>query len=86
MNTPIVSAGASTTNPGGVLGLSLGSANTVKADLTLSALESINKARTLSNPKILTMDNEAATIQQGQTFLFKPQAQKAQRQKRNRQH
>ena len=69
VNTPIVSAGASTTNPGGVLGLSLGSANTIKVDLTLSALESINKARTLSNPKILTMDNEAATIQQGQTFF-----------------
>ncbi|MFZ3122950.1 MAG: type IV pilus secretin PilQ [Thermodesulfovibrionales bacterium] len=69
VNTPILTAGASTTNPGGVLGLSLGSASTVQVNLSLSALESINKARTLSNPKILTMDNEAATIQQGQTFF-----------------
>ncbi|MDP3260016.1 MAG: type IV pilus secretin PilQ, partial [Thermodesulfovibrionales bacterium] len=65
VNTPIVTAGSSTTNPGGVLGLSLGSANTIKVDLSLSALESIGKSRRLSNPKIMTMDNEAATIQQG---------------------
>jgi type IV pilus secretin PilQ/predicted competence protein len=69
VNTPILTAGASTTNPGGVLGLSLGSASTVQVNLSLSALESINKARTLSNPKILTLDNEAATISQGQTFF-----------------
>lgn len=69
VNTPIATAGASTTNLGGVLGLSLGSATTVKVDLSLSALESIGKSRTLSNPKILTMDNETATIQQGQTFF-----------------
>ncbi|HBR22512.1 MAG TPA: hypothetical protein DD713_08125 [Nitrospiraceae bacterium] len=65
VNTPIVTAGASTTNPGGVLGLSLGSANTIKVDLSLSALESVGKSKRLSNPKIMTMDNEAATIQQG---------------------
>ncbi|MCX5717110.1 MAG: type IV pilus secretin PilQ [Nitrospirae bacterium] len=65
VNTPIVTAGAAATNPGGVLGLSLGSANSVKVDLTLSALESVGKSRRLSNPKIMTMDNEAATIQQG---------------------
>jgi type IV pilus assembly protein PilQ len=65
VNTPIVSAGAAATNPGGVLGLSLGSANTIKVDLSLSALESVGKSRRLSNPKIMTMDNEAATIQQG---------------------
>lgn len=65
VNTPIVTAGAAATNPGGVLGLSLGSANTIKVDLSLSALESVGKSRRLSNPKIMTMDNEAATIQQG---------------------
>lgn len=65
VNTPIVTAGASTTNPGGVLGLSLGSANTIKVDISLSALESVGKSKRLSNPKIMTMDNEAATIQQG---------------------
>ncbi len=70
VNTPIVSAGATETNFGGVLGLSLGSVNAVKVDLSLSALESIGKARTLSNPKILTMDNETANIQQGKTFFI----------------
>jgi len=65
VNTPIVTAGSSTTNPGGVLGLSLGNANTVQVNLSLSALESVGKSRRLSNPKIMTMDNEAATIQQG---------------------
>ena len=69
VNTPVVSGGSSTTNPGGVLGLSLGSASTVQVNLSLSALEKINKAQTLSNPKILTMDNEVATISQGQTFF-----------------
>jgi len=65
VNTPIVTAGSATTNPGGVLGLSLGNASTVQINLSLSALESIGKSRRLSNPKIMTMDNEAATIQQG---------------------
>lgn len=65
VNTPIVTAGSSTTNQGGVLGLSLGSASTVQVNLSLSALESVGKSRRLSNPKIMTMDNEAATIQQG---------------------
>ena len=65
VNTPIVTAGSATTNAGGVLGLSLGSASTVQVNLSLSALESVGKSRRLSNPKIMTMDNEAATIQQG---------------------
>ena len=65
VNTPIVTAGSSATSPGGVLGLSLGSASTVQVNLSLSALESVGKSRRLSNPKIMTMDNEAATIQQG---------------------
>ena len=65
VNTPTVTGGSSTTNSGGILGLSLGSASTVQVNLSLSALESVGKSRRLSNPKIMTMDNEAATIQQG---------------------
>ncbi|MBA3060419.1 MAG: type IV pilus secretin PilQ [Nitrospirae bacterium] len=61
VNTPL----SPVTGPGGVLGLSLGSATTVKVDLTLSALETVGKSRNLSNPKIMTMDNESATISQG---------------------
>lgn len=65
VNTPVAVGGASTTNPGGVLGLTIGAASTAQVTLSLSALESVGKSKKLSNPKILTMDNEAATIQQG---------------------
>jgi len=70
VNTPVIGAGPATTNPGGVLGMTFGYANTVKVDLSLQALETLRKAKTLSNPKVLTMDNEAATIQQGSTFFI----------------
>ncbi|MBI4691555.1 MAG: type IV pilus secretin PilQ [Nitrospirae bacterium] len=65
VNTPTAGAGSDASNPGGVMALTIGSASTLSVDLSLSALESINKSRRLSNPKILTMDNEAATINQG---------------------
>jgi type IV pilus assembly protein PilQ len=70
VNTPTVDAGPSTTNAGGALNMTIGRANTVNVNLSLSALESLGKSRTLSNPKVLTMDNEAATIQQGRTFYI----------------
>lgn len=69
VNTPPTGAGSGVSNQGGVLGLSLGYANTFNVDMSLQALESVKKAKTLSNPKVLTMDNEGATIQQGQTFF-----------------
>ena len=50
--------------------MTVGAVNALKVDLSLSALESITKAKTLSSPKILTMDNESATIQQGTTFYI----------------
>jgi type IV pilus assembly protein PilQ len=70
VNTPVGTAGPTTTNLGGALAMTVGNANSVNVSLSLSALETINKAKTLSNPKILTMDNEAATIQQGTTFFI----------------
>ncbi|TAN42173.1 MAG: type IV pilus secretin PilQ [Nitrospirae bacterium] len=70
VNTPVLTPGAASINPGGTLGMTVGAANRLKVDLSLSALESITKAKTLSSPKILTMDNEAATIQQGTTFYI----------------
>jgi len=70
VNTPTVQAGPTTVNPGGTLDMTIGSANTFKVNLSLSALETMGKSKTLSNPKILTMDNEAATIQQGTTFFI----------------
>lgn len=69
VNTPVALAGPTTTNRGGVLGMTIGSASNVQVRLSLSALETIGKAKTLSNPKILTLDNESATIQQGQSFF-----------------
>lgn len=70
VNTPTVTAGPGTNNPGGALGMTIGHANTAQLSLSLQALETVGKAKTLSNPKILTMDNEAATIQQGKTFFI----------------
>jgi type IV pilus assembly protein PilQ len=70
VNTPTVAAGPATTNPGGTMNLTFGHANTLSVNLSLSALESIGQTKTLSNPKILTMDNEAANIQQGTTFYI----------------
>ncbi|MFA4920177.1 MAG: type IV pilus secretin PilQ [Thermodesulfovibrionales bacterium] len=64
VNTPVNPAAG----PGGVLSMLIGSANSSQIALSLSALETIKKAKTLSNPRILTMDNEAATITQGVTF------------------
>ncbi|MDP3110550.1 MAG: type IV pilus secretin PilQ [Thermodesulfovibrionales bacterium] len=64
VNTPL----SSTSGPGGVLSMLIGSANSTRIALSLQALETIKKAKTLSNPRILTMDNEAATITQGVTF------------------
>jgi type IV pilus assembly protein PilQ len=70
VNTPTAPAGPSVANDGGAVNLTVGRASTVNVNLSLSALESLTKAKTLSNPKVLTMDNEAATIQQGRTFFI----------------
>lgn len=70
VNTPVLTPASGGTNPGGALGMTVGAVNSLKVDLSLSALESISKSKTLSSPKILTMDNEAATIQQGTTFYI----------------
>jgi len=70
VNTPTVGAGPATENAGGAMNLTLGHANSLSVNLSLSALESIGRSKTLSNPKILTMDNESATIQQGTTFFI----------------
>ncbi len=71
VNTPV----APTTGPGGVLGMTIGSASHVQINLSLSALEGIGKSKTLSNPRVLTMDNEAATIQQGRSFFVQTVSQ-----------
>ncbi len=70
VNTPTTPAGPSTSNQGGAVNMTIGHANSVNVNISLSALESLGKSKTLSNPKVLTMDNEPATIQQGQTFYI----------------
>jgi|GEM_PF-181259 len=40
----------------------------VNLDLTVQALESVNKAETLSAPKVVTLENKAATITSGTTI------------------
>ena len=54
------------TGTGGALGLTLGSVGgALNINLRLSALETAGHAKIISAPKILTLDNTAATISQG---------------------
>lgn len=56
---------------GGALGLTLGSiTNTFTLDLQLSALEGTGQGKLLSNPKIVTLDNEKALIKQGRKIPY----------------
>jgi len=62
VNLPV----AAGTGAGGALGLTLGSvAGAFNLNLRLSALESSGNVRILSSPRITTMDNTEASIQQG---------------------
>jgi type IV pilus assembly protein PilQ len=57
---------AAGTNSGGALGITLGSiSNNANLNLRLSALEEEGTLRILSSPKILTLDNREAHIEQG---------------------
>lgn len=57
---------ATGTGSGGALGISLGSiANNANLNLRLSAMEEEGTLRILSSPKILTLDNREAHIEQG---------------------
>jgi type IV pilus assembly protein PilQ len=54
------------TNSGGALGITLGSiANNANLSLRLSAMEETGTLRIISSPKILTLDNREAHIEQG---------------------
>ncbi|MBI4208406.1 MAG: type IV pilus secretin PilQ [Deltaproteobacteria bacterium] len=60
-----------TTTPAGSLGVLLGQiGDTALLDLRLSALESTGKAKIISTPRVATLDNREATIQQGVTIPF----------------
>jgi len=54
------------TGEGGALGLTLGSiTNNANLSIRLSAMENTGTVRILSSPRILTLDNKMATIEQG---------------------
>ncbi|MBI4687231.1 MAG: type IV pilus secretin PilQ [Nitrospirae bacterium] len=56
---------------GGAIGLGyINAANTFTLDLQLSAMESSGKGKIISNPRITTMDNEKATIKQGNEIPY----------------
>ncbi|UCF87488.1 MAG: type IV pilus secretin PilQ [Nitrospiraceae bacterium] len=56
---------------GGALGFGyIGAENLRSLDLQLSAMESSGKGKTISNPKIITLDNQEATIETGQKIPY----------------
>lgn len=56
---------------GGVVGISFGSINnTLNLDLRLSALETQGWGKVISSPKIITLDNKEASIQQGVSIPY----------------
>lgn len=56
---------------GGAIGINFGSVNnTLNLDLRLSALESQGWGKVISSPKIITLDNKEASIQQGVSIPF----------------
>jgi len=60
---------------GGAMGLSLGSLTGVgDLDLVLQALETQNKLKVISSPRVMTVNNNKATIEQGVTIPYPPAA------------
>ncbi len=56
---------------GGSIALSFANVkNTLFLDFQLSALEDIGKVKTISNPKVTTLDNKTAIIKQGQEMPY----------------
>ncbi|MDA8388323.1 MAG: type IV pilus secretin PilQ [Nitrospiraceae bacterium] len=82
VNSPVLNAGptipggtnfgasssTSSSTPAGVGLFTLGTANSISLNLSLEALEEIDKSKTIANPKVLTLDNESATIMSGQSI------------------
>ncbi|RJQ20307.1 MAG: type IV pilus secretin family protein [Nitrospiraceae bacterium] len=61
---------------GGSLGIGYISAKTLRAlDIQLSAMESTGKGRIISNPRVITMDNQKAKIMQGKKIPYETTSQ-----------
>ena len=67
-NTSATTAVSGTGQPAGAGFFRLGTANSMVLDLSIEALEQINESKVIANPKVLTIDNEAATIMSGQSI------------------
>lgn len=61
--------------PKGNLGFTVGKSDSLNLDIRLSAGESQGVTKVLSAPKITTMDNKEATIQQGEAIPYKTLSQ-----------
>ncbi|AEI14201.1 type IV pilus secretin PilQ [Flexistipes sinusarabici DSM 4947] len=60
-------------NPAGALSLALGSiSGKYNLDVALSALETQNKVKTVSSPRITTLNNQEAEIKSGSTAIIVP--------------
>jgi type IV pilus assembly protein PilQ len=68
VNTPVQSAGAGVLGPGGLL--SIGYAETFNLNLSLSALETVQKAKSLANPRVITIDKQPAMITKGTAIPY----------------
>jgi type IV pilus assembly protein PilQ len=68
VNTPVGAAGPSAVAQGGLM--SIGYAETIQVDLSIEALETVKKAKSLANPRVLTIDKQAAKISQGQAIPY----------------
>jgi len=68
VNTPVGAAGPGVIAPGGLL--SIGYAETVNLNLSLSALETVKKAKSLANPRVITIDKMQAMITKGTAIPY----------------
>ncbi|MCA1927706.1 MAG: type IV pilus secretin PilQ [Calditerrivibrio sp.] len=60
-------------NPAGALALTLGNlSNSFNINLAISAMEARNRAKTISSPKITTLDNQEAEIKSGGKAIIVP--------------
>ncbi|HLA49995.1 MAG TPA: type IV pilus secretin PilQ, partial [Thermodesulfovibrionia bacterium] len=67
---------AVTSGTGGAIGIGyISAANNFTLDLQLSAMESTGKGKVISNPRITTLDNEEAKIQQGRKIPYQTTSQ-----------
>lgn len=73
VNTPVSGAGSGVSAQGGLM--SIGYAETLQVDLSIEALETVKKAKSLANPRVLTIDKQAASISQGQAIPYAAQAE-----------